>query len=98
MYLLFPKLEQGSHGVRARGEDEDEGGAAVAVCEGLAQVKWRNLDELLAQTPQHKLLDHGDNLRRRGWSGEDEYIKMKKELACKENNGVKNTPKQQVGG
>ena len=61
-YLFISELEQRGHGVGAGGEDEDEGGAAVAVDEGFAQVKGRRFDEGATQTVGNKLLYHGNDL------------------------------------
>lgn len=67
-YLFISKFEQRGHGVWAGGEDEDEGGAAVAIDEGFAQVKGRRFDERTTQTAGNKLLYHGNHL-------EDELMK-----------------------
>lgn len=62
MYLFIPKLQQVSHGVGAWGEDEDEGGRAVAVSEGLPQVEGWSFDKGTTQSVGNELLYHGNNL------------------------------------
>lgn len=64
----------------------------MAVAECLAKVEWRRLDELLAKTPRHKLLHHGNELKNREVEDQEEGSRERLEKrrralqACKVNN------------
>jgi hypothetical protein len=56
------KLEESSHRVSPRGEDEDEGGLEVRVEVGLGEVKGWGLDEFLPKARTHKGIYHRNEL------------------------------------
>ena len=63
--FILGKLEQRHGGVGARGEDKDEGGAAVRVRVGTREIKGGRLNEALPQLVRHEYGDRRDNLCRR---------------------------------
>ena len=61
--LIISELEECSHGVTTRGQHKQQRCTAVTVSKSFGQVKWRRLDELLANLLCNKLLDCRHDLK-----------------------------------